>query len=58
MRFSVRINAAGNGVSLYDGHCHLFSEIEEVARTRWQSDPVSPGLFPGQADQTGTPVGA
>jgi hypothetical protein len=38
--------------------CHLFSLVEEVARTRWPSDPVNPGLFPGQADQTGTPVGA
>ena len=55
---SVGIHAAGNGASLYNGHCHLFSLVEEVARTRWPSDPVNPGLFPGQADQTGTPVGA
>ena len=54
----VGIHAAGNCASLYDGHCHLFSLVEEVARTRWPSDPVNPGLFPGQADQTGTPVGA
>jgi hypothetical protein len=43
---------------LYDGHCHLFSLVKEVARTRWPSDPVNPGLFPGQADRAGTPVGA
>ena len=54
----VGIHAAGNCASIYDGHCHLFSLVEEVARTRWPSDPVNPGLFPGQADQTGTPVGA
>jgi hypothetical protein len=58
VRVRVSVYAAGNCACLYDGHCHLFSLIEEVARTRWPSDPVNPGLFPGQADQTGTPVGA
>jgi hypothetical protein len=37
---------------------HLVHGEQEVARTRWPSDRVNPGLFPGQADQTGTPVGA
>ena len=58
MAIGVGVHAAGNCASLYNGHCHLFSLVEEVARTRWPSDPVNPGLFPGQADQTGTPVGA
>jgi hypothetical protein len=31
----VGIHAAGNCASLYNGHCHLFSLDEEVARTRW-----------------------
>ncbi len=38
MRVGVGVHAAGNGASLYDGHCHLFSLVEEVARTRWPSD--------------------
>ncbi len=32
------VYAASNCACLYDGHCHLFSLIEEVARTRWPSD--------------------
>ena len=58
MSISMGVYATSNCACLYDGHCHLFSQVEEVARTRWPSDPVNPGLFPGQADQTGTPVGA
>src|ERR1700722_11310484 len=50
------IDAAGDCASLYNGHCYLFTLVEEVACTRWPSDPVNPGLFPGQADQTGTPA--
>jgi hypothetical protein len=40
-----------------DGQCHLFSLVEGMARTRWPSDPRNPGLFPGQADQTGSAGG-
>jgi hypothetical protein len=32
------VYAAGNCARVYDGHCHLFSLVEEVARTRWPSD--------------------
>jgi hypothetical protein len=32
------VYAAGNSACQYDGHCHLFSLVEEVARTRWPSD--------------------
>ena len=32
------VYAASNCACLYDKHCHLFSLVEEVARTRWQSD--------------------
>ena len=28
-----------------------------MARTRWPPDPENPGLFPGQADQTGSAGG-
>jgi hypothetical protein len=28
-----------------------------MARTRWPPGPVNPGLFPGQADQTGSAGG-
>jgi hypothetical protein len=31
----VGVHAAGNRANLYNGHCHLFSLVEEVARTRW-----------------------
>jgi hypothetical protein len=54
------VYAAGNCACLYDGHCHLFSLVEEVARTRWPSDPVNPWPLPrpGRSDQTGSPAGA
>jgi hypothetical protein len=29
---------AGNCTCLYDGQCHLYSEVEGVAHTRWPSD--------------------
>jgi hypothetical protein len=58
MGIAMGVYAASNSACLYNGHCHLFSLVEEVARTHWPPDPVNPGLFPGQADQTGTPVGA
>jgi len=32
------VYAASNCACLYDGHCHLFSLVEEVARTRWPPD--------------------
>jgi hypothetical protein len=49
----VGVHAAGNSACLYDGHCHLFSLIEEVARTRWPSDPVKPRPLPrpGRSDR-------
>jgi len=38
VRVSVGIDPAGNGACLYDGQCHLFSQVEGMARTRWPSD--------------------
>jgi hypothetical protein len=34
----VGVDAAGDGACLYDGRCHLFSEVEGMARIRWPSD--------------------
>ncbi len=53
MGISVGVHSAGNSGCLYHGHCHLFSLVEEVARTRWPSDPVNPGLLsrPGRSDR-------
>jgi hypothetical protein len=53
----VGVHAAGDGrASSTMATAISFSLVEEVARNRWPSDPVNPGHFPGQADQTGTPT--
>src|ERR1039457_627583 len=38
LHVGVGVHTAGNCACLYDGHCHLFSEVEGMARTRWPSD--------------------
>jgi hypothetical protein len=35
MHVGVGVHAPGDCACLYDGHCHLFSEVEGMARTRW-----------------------
>ena len=46
VRGGVRVHAAGDSAAVfYDGHAIPISLDEGVARTRWPSDPVNPGLL-------------
>jgi hypothetical protein len=44
---------------LYDGHCHLFSEVEGMARTRWPPGLLSLAsvMGPGCCHEEGTTLG-